>query len=96
MLSSSRISPSPILNHCIPPINDDGEVVPVSSTLLSDFTKLVPYATTTKLVYKYEHELNGLLKELDGINRGDAEVRGKRKEVIKAVEGFGGSRACCW
>ena len=56
----------------------------------------MPYATTTKLVYKYEHELNGLPKELDGIDCGDAEVRGKRKEVIKTVEGFGGSRACCW
>jgi hypothetical protein len=38
-------------------------------------------------VYKYENELNGLLEELDRIDsHGDAEVRERRKEVVKAVE----------
>jgi len=38
-------------------------------------------------VYKYETELNGLLEGLDKIDSyGDAEVREKRKEVVKAVE----------
>ena len=38
-------------------------------------------------MYKYENELNGLLEELDRIDsHGDAEVREKRKEVVKAIE----------
>ena len=38
-------------------------------------------------MYKYKYVLNGLLERLDRIDsHGDAEVREKRKEVVKAVE----------
>jgi len=48
---------------------------------------LIPYTNTNKPVYKYENELSGLLEELDKIDsHGDAEVREKRKVVVKAVE----------
>ena len=38
-------------------------------------------------MYKYEHELNRLMEGLDRTeSRGDAEVRDKRKGVVKAIE----------
>ena len=75
------------LDHYAPSIHDRDEVTSDSSASSSDLTKLIPYTSTNKPVYKYEHELNGLLEKLDGIDSyGDVEVREKRKEVVKAIE----------
>jgi hypothetical protein len=75
------------LDHYTPSTDDRDETASVSSTSSSDLTKLIPYTTNNKPVYKYENELNGLLVELDRIDsHGDAEVREKRKEVVKAIE----------
>ena len=75
------------LDHYTPSADDRDETASVSSTSSSDLTKLIPYTTNNKPVYKYENELSGLLVELDRIDsHGDAEVREKRKEVVKAVE----------
>ena len=75
------------LDHYTASTDDRDEIASVSSTSSSDLTKLIPYSRTNEPVYKYENELNGLLEELDKIDsRGDAEVREKRKEVVKAVE----------
>ena len=75
------------LDHYTPSTDDRDETASVSSASSSDLTKLIPYTSTNKPVYKYENELNGLLQELDKIDsHGDAEVREKRKEVVKAVE----------
>ena len=49
--------------------------------------KLIPYTSANRRVYKYKHELNGLLEQLDRIDsHGDAKVRERRKEVVRAVE----------
>ena len=75
------------LDHYTPSTDDRDETASVSSVSSSDLTKLIPYTTTNKPVYKYENELNGLLEELDRIDsHGDAEVREKRKQVVKAIE----------
>ena len=75
------------LDHYAPSIDDRDEVTSISSASSSNLTKLIPYTSTNKPVYKYEHELNGLLEKLDGIDsHGDVEVRDKRKEVVKAIE----------
>ena len=75
------------LDHYVASADYRDETASVSSVSSSDLTKLIPYTSTNKPVYKYENELNGLLEELDRIDsRGDAEVREKRKEVVKAVE----------
>ena len=75
------------LDHYIPSADDHDETASVSSASSSDLTKLIPYTSVNKPVYKYENELNGLLEELDRIDsHGDAEVREKRKEVVKAIE----------
>ena len=75
------------LDHYVPSIGDQDEAASVSSASSSDLTKLIPYTSTNKPVYKYEHELNGLLEELDGIeSHGDPKVRDERKEVVKAIE----------
>ena len=75
------------LDHYTPSTDDRDETASISSTSSSDLTKLIPYTMVNKPVYKYENELNGLLEELDRIDsHGDAEVREKRKEVVKAIE----------
>jgi len=75
------------LDHYTLSTDDHDETASVSSVSSSDLVKLIPYTSTNKPVYKYENELNGLLEELDRIDsHGDAEVREKRKEVVKAVE----------
>ena len=75
------------LDHYDPSTEDRDETASVSSASSSDLTKLIPYTSANKPVYKYENELNGLLEELDRIDsHGDAEVREKRKEVVKAIE----------
>ena len=75
------------LDHYAASIDERDETASVSSVSSSDLTKLIPYTHTNKPVYKYENELQGLLEELDRINsHGDAEVREKRKAVVKAVE----------
>ena len=75
------------LDHYIPSADDRDETSSISSASSSDLAKLFPYTSTNKPVYKYENELNGLLEELDRIDsHGDAEVREKRKEVVKAIE----------
>ena len=74
-------------DHYSSSTHDHDETVSVSSVSSSDITKLIPYTSANKPVYKYEHALNGLLEQLDGIDsHGDGEVREKRKEVVKAVE----------
>ena len=74
------------LDHYASPTGDHDETDSVSSTS-SELTKLIPYTNTNKPAYKYEHELNRLLEEVDGIeSHGDTEVRDKRKEVVKAIE----------
>ena len=85
-LQTSFVLPTE-LDHYAASTDDRDETGSVSSVSSSDLTKLIPYSRTNKPVYKYENELNGLLEELDKIDsRGDAEVREKRKEVVKAVE----------
>lgn len=75
------------LDHYATSTDDHDETASVSSASSSDLTKLIPYTSPNKPVYKYEHELNELLEVLDGIkSHGDTEVRDKRKEVVKAVE----------
>ena len=75
------------LDHYIPSTDDRDETSSISSASSSDLTKLIPYTSANKPVYKYENELNGLLEELDRIDsHGDVEVREKRKEVVKAIE----------
>ena len=75
------------LDHYTPSTDDRDETASVSSASSSDLTRLIPYTRANKPVYKYEHELNGLLEKLDRVDsRGDAEVRERRKEVVKAVE----------
>ena len=75
------------LDHYAPSTDDRDETASVSSVSSSDLTKLIPYTKANKPVYKYENELNGLLEELDRIDsHGDAEVREKRKVVVKAIE----------
>ena len=74
-------------DHYATSTDDRDDTATVSSVSSSDFTRLIPYTNTNKPVYKYENELNGLLEELDKIDsHGDAEVREKRKVVVKAVE----------
>jgi len=74
-------------DHYAAPTDDRDETATVSSVSSSDLTKLIPYTNANKPVYKYENELSGLLEELDKIDsHGDAEVREKRKVVVKAVE----------
>jgi len=85
-LQTNFVLPSEF-DHYAEPTDDRDETATVSSVSSSDLTKLIPYTNTNKLVYKYENELSGLLEELDKIDsHGDAEVRGKRKVVVKAVE----------
>jgi hypothetical protein len=75
------------LDHYTPSTDDRDETASVSSASSRDLTRLIPYTSANKPVYKYEHELNGLLEELDRIDsHGDTEVRERRKEVVKAVE----------
>jgi len=75
------------LEHYTPSTDDCDETTSVSSISSSNLMRLIPYTSVNKPVYKYENELNGLLEELDRIDsHGDAEVREKRKEVVKAVE----------
>jgi len=75
------------LDHYAPCADDHDDTASVLSISSSDFTKLIPYTSTNKPVYKYEQEMNGLLEGLDRIeSHGDTEVRDKRKEVVKAVE----------
>ena len=75
------------LDHYAPSADDQDETASVSSVSSSDLTKFIPYTSTNKPVYKYENELNRLLEELDKIDsHGDAEVREKRKQVVKAIE----------
>ena len=75
------------LDHYAPSTGDHDEVAPVSSASSSGLTKLIPYTSTNKLVYKYESELNRLMEGLDRTEScGDAEVRDKRKGVVKAIE----------
>ena len=75
------------LDHYTSSTDNHDDTVSISSVSSSDLTKLIPYTSANKLVYKYENELNGLLEELDRIDsRGDVEVREKRKEVVKAIE----------
>ncbi|CCM05926.1 uncharacterized protein FIBRA_08164 [Fibroporia radiculosa] len=45
------------------------------------------YTPNNTVVHSYEHSLNKLLERLDSIDsRGDFEVRGRRREVVKEVE----------
>ena len=75
------------LDHYAPSADDHDDAASVSSVSSSDLTKLIPYTSTNKPIYKYEHELSGLLEELDRVeSHGDVEVRDKRKEAVKAVE----------
>ena len=75
------------LDHYDPSTDAHDETASVSSASSSDLTRLIPYTSVNKPVYKYEHELNGLLEELDEIDsHGDGEVRERRKEVVRAVE----------
>ena len=75
------------LDHYAASNDDRDEIGSVSSVSSSDLTKLIPYSRTNKPVYKYEDDLNGLLDDLDKIDsHGDAEVRERRKEVVRAVE----------
>jgi len=74
------------LDHYTRSTDGRDETASVSS-FSSNLAKLISYTSAKKSVYKYENELNGLLEELDRIDsHGDAEVREKRKEVVKAVE----------
>ena len=85
-LQTGFVLPTELDHHAVSS-DDRDEIGSVSSTSSSDLTKLIPYSRINKPVYKYENELNGLLEELDKIDsHGDAEVREKRKEVVKAVE----------
>ena len=75
------------LDHYAPSADEHDETASVSSASSSDLAKLIPHTSTNKPVYRYENELNGLLEELDRIDsHGDAEVREKRKEAVKAIE----------
>ena len=75
------------LDHYTPSSDDRDETASTSSASSSDLAKLIPYTSANKTVYKYENALNGLLEELDKIDsHGDAEVREKRKDVVKAIE----------
>lgn len=75
------------LDYYPPPTDDRDETGSVSSVSSSNLTKLIPYTSANKAVYRYENELNGLLEELDRIDsQGDVEVREKRKEVVKAID----------
>jgi hypothetical protein len=75
------------LDHYTPSADDHDETASVSSSSSSNLSKLIPHTSTNGPVYKYENELNGLLEELDRIDsHGDAEVREKRKEVVRAIE----------
>ena len=75
------------LDHYAAPSDDRDEVASAPSASSSELAKLIPCTRTNKPVYNHENELNGLLEELDKIDsHGDAEVREKRKEVVKAVE----------
>ncbi|PCH43171.1 hypothetical protein WOLCODRAFT_164293 [Wolfiporia cocos MD-104 SS10] len=45
------------------------------------------YTPNNSAVHSYEHSLNGLLAQLDAVeSHGDADVRGRRREVVKEVE----------
>lgn len=75
------------LDYYAPSTGDHDEVASVSSALSSGLTKVIPYTSIDKSVYKYEHELNRLMEEPDRTeSRGDAEVRDKGKGVAKAIE----------
>ena len=75
------------LDHYTPSDDDRDETASISSASSSNIAKLIPHTSINKPVYKYENELNGLLEELDRIDsHGDAEVREKRKGVVKAIE----------
>jgi len=83
----TEFAPPAELDHYTPSTDDRDETESVSSVSSSDLTKLIPYTSANKPVYKYENELSGLLEELDRIDsHGDAEVREKRKVVVKAIE----------
>ena len=85
-LQSTFVLPTE-LDHYTTSTDDRDDTASVSSVSSSDLTRLIPYTSANKSVYKYENELNGLLEELDRIDsHGDVEVREKRKEVVKAIE----------
>ncbi|KAH9922248.1 uncharacterized protein B0H18DRAFT_1212717 [Fomitopsis serialis] len=45
------------------------------------------YTSNNRAVHSYEHALNALLERLDAVDsRGDLEVRGRRKDVVREVE----------
>ncbi|TFY64560.1 hypothetical protein EVJ58_g2533 [Rhodofomes roseus] len=72
-LARSTFSPSPGL-------------VPVRPTRVRGENALM-YTSNNRAVHSYEHALSGLLERLDAVDsRGDLEVRGRRKEVVKEVE----------
>ena len=74
-------------DHYAPSNDERDETASVSSVSSSDLTKFIPYTHINKPVYKFENDLQGLLEELDRIDsHGDAEVREKRRAVVKAVE----------
>jgi len=53
----------------------------------SNVNKGLMYTPNNTAIHAYEHSLNGLLAQLDAIeSRGDLEIRGRRKEVVKEVE----------
>lgn len=50
-------------------------------------SSVLPFTHRNKPVHAYEHALNGLMTQLDGIeSNGDEEVRRKRREVVVEVE----------
>ncbi|RPD77270.1 hypothetical protein L226DRAFT_533262 [Lentinus tigrinus ALCF2SS1-7] len=59
-----------------------------SSASDSDEPGRLAYTPNNTPVHAYENALNALLTRLDAVeSNGDLEVRGRRKEVVKAVEG---------
>ena len=77
----------PELDHYGPPADDRDEIVSVPSVSSNEISRLIPYTSANRPVYKYEYELNGLSEQLDRIDsHGDVKVRERRKEVVKAVE----------
>ncbi|KAF7795091.1 hypothetical protein EIP86_006236 [Pleurotus ostreatoroseus] len=81
-------TPSPASSPHVPTAPLPTPVEPETLTSTSeDQDDQLAFTPRNKPIRAYEHALNGLLTQLDAVaSGGDAEVRGRRKEVINQVE----------
>lgn len=90
--SSSASSPAPV-NNILPTTANTTESVSTTTTTDDSATATstdpeLAFTPRNAPLRAYEHALNGLLAQLDGVvSGGDARVRARRRAVVEAVEG---------